>query len=463
MRDTIFIGHANHEDNNFTLWLSAKLSNEGYKVACDLMSLTGGESDFWKELQNILENETCKYILVFSKETFKKQGVIDEWEQVRSIAKRNNLKDFIYLLKIDDVAFDERIGTTVMNQFRFDKSWAKGLKALIFKLSKDQVPKETNAPLSLNDWLKNRFSTNPGVVEQTEKYYSNWLKIPSLPKKIFFYKYTTSKQAEAIGKEVTDFPIVIHDNYLISFLEKLPKESLLHNVAIIPTKKFSIDSLNALKKYESSEFPNRDDLRRFLVRLLNQSLHQLMISKGLNIYELSNDRNCYFYKKDQLVNDRVFFDYEGKRIRKDLVGNYFENFWHYGVSVSTLLYPKLCFSLKSHIIFSDDGQLVWSDKDKVHRARRTKGKNFFNKEWRSMLLAFLSSLGEDSNNHINLPLTEKYLLSLSTKTIEFKSPIGYIEPKDKGRLVPLDYSEEDEEIESSDLESLYDSKSTPEI
>ena len=152
-RETIFIGHANPEDNDFTLWLYAKLSNEGYKVACDLVSLTGGESDFWKELQNLLENKTCKYLLVFSKHAFKKQGVIDEWEQVRSLAKKLNSNDFIYLIKYDDVPFDARIGTNTMNQFRFDKSWARGLKDLIFKLNKDQVPKQTNNPYSLNEWL----------------------------------------------------------------------------------------------------------------------------------------------------------------------------------------------------------------------------------------------------------------------------------------------------------------------
>src|SRR6476661_8216676 len=105
-RDTLFIGHANPEDNEFTLWLQAKLINEGYKAECDLSFLIGGEEDYWKNLQELLENNTIKYLLVLSNVTFKKQGVIDEWEQVKIIAKKNGLRDFIYILKIDDVPFD---------------------------------------------------------------------------------------------------------------------------------------------------------------------------------------------------------------------------------------------------------------------------------------------------------------------------------------------------------------------
>jgi hypothetical protein len=115
IRDTIFIGHANPEDNEFTLWLYHKLTNEGYKVACDLINLTGGEADFWKTLQDILDNQTCKYLLVFSKSAFKKQGVIDEWEQVRAIGKREGINDFVSLVKVDDVAFSARIGTVTIN------------------------------------------------------------------------------------------------------------------------------------------------------------------------------------------------------------------------------------------------------------------------------------------------------------------------------------------------------------
>jgi hypothetical protein len=86
MRDTIFIGHANPQDNEFTIWLYSKLELEGFKVWCDLESLVGGERDFWDEIQNVLETDACKYLLVFSKAAFNKDGIKDEYEFARSIA-----------------------------------------------------------------------------------------------------------------------------------------------------------------------------------------------------------------------------------------------------------------------------------------------------------------------------------------------------------------------------------------
>ena len=69
-RDILFIGHANPEDNEFTLWLQAKLINEGYRAECDISYLLGGEEDYWKSLQELLENNSAKYLLVLSKKTF---------------------------------------------------------------------------------------------------------------------------------------------------------------------------------------------------------------------------------------------------------------------------------------------------------------------------------------------------------------------------------------------------------
>jgi hypothetical protein len=147
--------------------------------------------------------------------------------------------------------------------------------------------------------------------------------------------------------------------------------------------------------------------------------------------------------------------YEGKKIRKDLVGDFFESCWHFGVSINPQLYPILSYSFKSHLIFSEDGQKTWTDKGKMHKARRTKGKSFFNKEWRSLLLAFLSSTSDSDSSKIKIPLNEQITLNLLPTTLEFQSPIGYEEPTDKGRLVPLDYSEEDEEQDLNNLESNY--------
>jgi TIR domain len=448
-RDIIFIGHANPEDNEFTLWIYAKLKNEGYNVECDLTCLTGGEDDYWKVLQEILDNRAVKYLMVLSKDTFSKRGVIDEWEQAKDAAMRTGLADFIMILKIDDVPFNVRIGVNVKNHFRFDSSWAKALKYLLIKLDRDKVPRQKGSPLSIDDWLKNRHSTSRGVYRKPEKYYSNWLPICDIPKQSYIYKYSNDTQAEAILEEIDDYPIVRHDNYLITFLDDLPIFSTSNQFDIRYLERIVITRDSVFEKDNSKDFPIYDDRRRFLVRLLNNALEKFLTKRGLGIYEMSQKRKCFHYKLDQLENNKVSFEYEVKSTWKLLVGSYFESKWHYGISFHTLLYPHLCYSLKAHIVFSDDGRTIWESKKKLHQARRSKGKNFFNEEWRMLMLAFLHSLVEEGKD-IDVPLTEQTILRLPTSTLLFESGWGYDEPKEHGRIVPLDYYEDSEEESDED-------------
>ena len=95
MRDSIFISHANPQDNEFTAWLNSRLQRLGYKTWCDLRGLKGGEKDFWLPIENEIRNNSFKYLLVLSKNTFQKED-INEFRIARSIAKENNLTDFVY-------------------------------------------------------------------------------------------------------------------------------------------------------------------------------------------------------------------------------------------------------------------------------------------------------------------------------------------------------------------------------
>lgn len=440
-RDTIFIGHANPEDNDFTLWLQAKLINEGYKAECDLSFLIGGEEDYWKKLQELLENNSAKYLLVLSKFSFQKPGVIDEWEQVKIISKKHKLSDFIYILKIDDVPFDVRIGVPTKNHFRFDISWASGLKRLFIKLFKDNVPKNNTSPLSVEAWSKNRYSTNQGIIEKNETYYSNWLEITDLPKKIFLFRYLNDTQAAVVEKNIEEFPIIRHDNFIITFSEEIPINFDGYEFEIPYSQRIEALTCNAFQKFESEDFPKFDDLKRFLVRLLKEAWNKFLIKRGLHLFELSQHAKCFYYLRDQLEKDKVFFIFNNKSTYKQLVGDFFEATWHYGLSTVVLLNPILCFSLRAHLLFSDDGLEIWRNKNKIQKARRSKGKSFYNKEWRGLMLGFLASLSDDKQG-IKIPITNTTNLNLSISTVTFYCDYGYLEPKTDGRIVPLDYLDE---------------------
>jgi len=65
-RDTVFVSHANPEDNTFALWLTLRLGEMGFKVWCDLTKLIGGET-FWDKPEDAIRNSSAKFLYVLSR------------------------------------------------------------------------------------------------------------------------------------------------------------------------------------------------------------------------------------------------------------------------------------------------------------------------------------------------------------------------------------------------------------
>lgn len=442
MRDIIFIGHANPEDNEFAIWLYSKLELEGYKVWCDLQNLYGGERDFWDEIQKIIEKEACKYLLVFSKSTFNKDGVKDEYEFARSIAIEQGLKDFVIPLRIEDVPYIERIGINRYNVISFYDSWLIGLTKLLKKFTHDNIPKSTSKTPSVSDWLLKVYpSEDKQIINKKEMYYSNWWPIEKLPRRMYFFKYSYEEQAQIIIEEDASYPVVKHGNYLVSFERNIKNVSEKHNnikIDPIDTKHILIEDI--LKGYDSDEFPTLLDSQNLLKRLLKKAFKNLMYEKGLWKKEMANDQ-CFYYPKDKISNNKATIRYNNRFKTKNLIGKYHDNFWHYGVSTRVRIEPFLCYSLKSHILFSDKGYQVWDSDSRLHSARRAKGKRWFNEEWRDQIMAFISALA-GKERKILIKLNGKFYLEMPLLTRQFYSNVGYMEPKTLDRLDILHESDE---------------------
>jgi hypothetical protein len=435
MRDTLFIGHANPQDNDFTIWLYSKLELEGYRVWCDLECLHGGESDFWDEIQTTIRNNACKYLLVLSQNSFRKDGVKDEFEYARSIEREFKLRDFIIPLRIDSVPFNERIGLNRRNILDFRSSWIPGLRSLFHKLTKDRIPRSTDLVPSISDWiLKEHLYKNSELYNGEELHYSNWWQIESLPESIYVFQYMNESQAQAIIEEDADYPVIKHGNCLISFERNIKKISRKNdNIEINPLGIQSLSTKNILSGDVSGDFPTQTDSENFLKRLLKKAFKNLVYEKGLSKKELSNDQ-CFFYRHNTLKSNWAIAKYPNKDRRKKLVGKYHNKYlWHLAVSTRVMLAPFLCYSLKTHILFSDDGFNIWEDDTRLHSARRSKGKKWFNEEWRDRLMAFINSLA-NGKDKIRMKLANNFVLEMPLVTKKFYSDIGYHEPDTKERL-----------------------------
>jgi TIR domain len=297
MRNLLFIGHAAPEDNEFTIWLHSRLELEGYKVWCDLENLSGGERDFWTEIQRVIEHEAHKYLLVFSKHAFQKDGVIDEFEFSRSIAKKNILKDFVVPLKIDNVAYIDRIGINRYNVIDFSHSWIPGLRKLFKKLKIDATPKEREQECRISEKILDLYHNDSKfLIQHQERYYSNWWRIPQLPEKIFIFKYRDERSARLIIEEDAEYPVILHGNCLVAFEQNIKSICEKHGFIKIRFEDIHVIKIeDILKGYESDRFPTVADSRNFLKRLLKKAFKNLMYENGLLKFYLSNSQ-CFYRK-----------------------------------------------------------------------------------------------------------------------------------------------------------------------
>ncbi len=445
MRQTIFISHANPQDNDFTVWLASRLQLMGYNVWCDVEGLIGGEKH-WEVIDNEIRENAVKFILVVSKDICikpgqLKEGIAKEFALAESVAKKVN-NDFIIPLKIDtDAPYDYFIGLNRYNHVKFHENWATGLKDLISKLEKDQVEKiSLQDNKILNAWYANQFTTKFGLKLKKEKYFTNLWPVDEIWDKIEIYQYESATIATEVQRENQILPVIRHGNTLATFgnaVTGITKPSPIGKIDIKSNNKILVNTQNILdKSYSSHSFPTLLDCENILKRLLTRSFHLLARSKGMYWYELASKRNCYYFPIGR--RDKVVFSYSGKKKAKNLIGKFKINdtktgYWHFGITTQVLLYPVVSFSLKSHILFSDDGVNVWLDKSKLHSARRKKGRNWFNEEWRDQLLAIISSL-KNSDGKIELKLNEECTIDMPDTPLTLFSPMDYDEPVNKSRL-----------------------------
>jgi len=455
-KDILFLSHANPEDNHFTEWLYAQLTLAGYKCWCDLESLHGGERDFSEVIQKIISEDACKFLLVFSLHTFTKDFVIDEFDFAKSFAKKNKIKDFIFPIRIADVDYDTRIGLNRYNHFQFYPSWPEGLAKLLKRIHYDGIPKSTEKRTQiLSSWATNKFALDSGITSVQRKYFSNWWQINSLPEFIYVYQYVNETQAEAIIQEETVYPKIRHGNCVVAFQRNIITICTKHeDIEVHPSNVFKLSIPDILKEsYVNEEFPTFDDAQNFLKRLLKKSLKDFLFRTGLSRHKMSGKQDCFFYKKHNQRAYKVKVVYPSGKTNRTLLGKYLDNYWHFGISFKVLLEPFVCFSMKSHLIFTHDGFTKWDDDELMFKARRKKGRMMFNKEWRDFLMAILYSF-RDEEGKILLVFNDEQLLEMLPYTISFEADFDYTEPTKESRISLLteDFStEEDEEFLETEI------------
>ncbi len=455
-RDMVFVSHANPEDNEFARWISLRLANEGYPVWCDLTKLLGGET-FWDDIQDAIKERTIKFLFISSRNSNNKDGTLQELDCAKGIAKRlkSAIRDFIIPLKIDDLAYDDvHITIRRLNQISFHPSWANGLAQLLQKLEQDGVPRNPNFhPSAVGTWWRKQFSADMGIVNEPEKYISNWFPIRNLPRKLFRHIVTRDSNGKIeVNIEQCPYPVVKDsDTTVLSFANAQDLAGKLGpNLYISNSQEHEISAIL------SGGAPKGQ--KNHLTQVLRMGWEQMMADKGFPAHEMANKAKCFYFKKDLIPDDMVrFIGMADSSVRRNVVGfrtvSGRKRYWHFGIQGKPMLHPEPVFLIKTHVLFSDDGKTIWSNPDRLHRARRSQCRNWWNDEWRDRLLGTLKHLAGDGE--ISIRMGSDVLLHISPHPLSFTSPVSYTvldQPSfpDEDLLRDLDDDDEAADLDEDD-------------
>ena len=450
----LFVSHANPEDNVFTRWLALQLAADGYPVWCDLTKFLGGE-DFWKDAEAAIRTRTCKFLYVLSKTSNVKDGPRNELQVAVNVAKAQKLHDFIIPLHIDDLPYGEiNVLLAKLIAIPFEAGWAKGYQQLLENLERGGVPKKsTFGPQAVASWWRQQFSPERGVSQAPERYLSNWFPINSIPA---LHLHTLQRSTVGVLEPETALP---YGNFmdgldLVTFAPAKDLDGKLGTaLSIASSRSFSYEEL--LKASCDTTGLTIGKVRYFLSRLLRDAWDRWMTSLGMGMYTLSDKANCFFFKRKDSDNlDIPFRGFDGKRAHRSVVGyktmlNGSKRFWHFGIDAQPVHDPLFGYRLASHVLFSDNGQTVWTDHRRMHRARRSQCKDWHNPEWRDRLLAVIAWLSQEGTT-ISIPVAEEAKVEVSTESVCLASPVSFVDtPTLQERLA---HTEEEAEEERDDEE-----------
>jgi hypothetical protein len=344
---------------------------------------------------------------------------------------------------------------------RFDATWAAGLTQLLKLLEREGAPRSESANAAcVTDWYRRSLDQTRQIVVSNDKYLSNWFRL-KLPKRLRFHRYRAP--ADQLSAVAASFrrPHRVHGTYLATFAPGHEVETDLGpgwdhaQAADVDTEVFVHNGDEQLG-IESRDAAN------MVSDLVRQAWEAEMRRQGLCPYELASGLLAWFFPNGHLEKNRGYFRaLGGRRTYRQLVGlkskktadgtRRPDGYWHYAISGSPQLLPFPRIVLRHHVLFTEDGERPWANAGRMHKARRSVCKQWWNREWRDRLLAMCAGLGRGAVD-LKISLGDGETMRLAMVPMSFVSPWTYYEDGETG----LDETSDIELVEEKDGEDEED-------
>ena len=453
-RKFIFISHANPEDNDAALWLVSKLSLAGYEVWSDITRMFGGEY-FWDDIEDCIRNHTSKFIILVSRNSQNAQGVLDETNLAVNLERNLTLPRFVIPIRLDDLPFSEfKANIGRKNAIDFFNNWGDGLALLISGLEKDKISKNNIvSPNDISKWFNNQYLRPTKVIDKPQIIGSNWLRITNFPQDINFSRIPVSDSKANEMVKLFSSPAFLFQQYVGSFASNsdlqpdMPSWLILTHGHKIRTEDILNGTTNIFPKL------NWLDGQNMISGLFRKAWDNEMQQRKMIPYKFSDYSNAWFFPLGFTQNDTVkYVDLDGKTRSKKLVGKSkrLNSYWHLAIGIQPYFSKFNRFSLKTHVIFTQDGRNPVFSKERMHVMRRSFCRNWYNERWRGLLIAYLTYLS-NMQNEILLHVSPNNYVTLSSKLCDFISLKSLEEES-----IPYQEKQEDEIEQSLDEDDDFD-------
>ena len=451
-RRLVFISHANPEDNEFASWLGTRLTSAGYEVWTDVLKLIGGEQ-FWRDIGEAIKEEATVVIVALSRDSYQKDGVLDEIALAISTGRKLNKQDFVIPIRLDDLPYSDVPEQLFrLNVIDFSHNWADGFSKLLKKLQDLQIPQATNDfGEALAAWQKFKLRQSASIADIPEAVFSNWFPITSLPLDINFSRFNASQEAMKRAFGEFQSPVTQHLRLALSFADAT---ALQMETPYIPLEQAYRVPLSRFLEGQATDGPHilRRDARNMVTGLLRQAWEQFARSQGLLLCEFAHG-SAWFVPLDLIEgNIAAFQDENGNQRRRRLVGRSEKRkvYWHFAVSGKVTIPTPQRLVLRPHVVFTEDGKTPLDSKLRAARLRRSFCKSWWNDRWRDMLRAFAALLSKEGETFI-LPLGGDAEAIIDATPMIFDDPLSIA---DDDSVPPAEENQVEDETEADTLDDL---------
>jgi hypothetical protein len=270
---------------------------------------------------------------------------------------------------------------------------------------------------AITRWKELKISKTSMPFEKVDNYYSNLFPI-NLPKSLFIYSQV---EIEQILKE-NHFPYLKIGNIIVTLV--CPDCITKYYKKIVDVKSLNFQEIINL---EENIFVFDTEIKKpnkLCINLLNWNIDEFFYKKGLLKYytrDGKRTKNKYYFKTN--IKSKRYLESR----EKILSGSYHDKHWHYAISAYYTKTPYDGVIFKAHIIFTNANKQPISESLQIS-ARRSKGRRFYNKDWRDLLQTAIYYLSNGRDNLVINLCCENNQFTIDSKPYIFLSTKGYIEP-----------------------------------